>query len=224
MDMSLARDVGTAALAPEWRAQPGLLPYPEAVAFMEERADAIASGHANELVWLVEHPPIYTAGTSANPADLLDARFPVFKTGRGGQFTYHGPGQRVVYLMLNLKRRKPDVRAFVRDLEEWLIRALAAFGVKSERRADRVGIWVAREDGGEDKIAAIGVRIRHWVTFHGVALNVAPDLSHFGGIVPCGVRGHGVTSLAGLGVNATMAEVDAALKVAFQDVFGPVDN
>jgi lipoyl(octanoyl) transferase len=224
MDMSLARDVGTAALAPEWRAQPGLLPYPEAVAFMEERADAIASGHAKELVWLVEHPPIYTAGTSANPADLLDARFPVFKTGRGGQFTYHGPGQRVVYLMLDLKRRKPDVRAFVRDLEEWLVRALAAFGVKGERRTDRVGIWVAREDGGEDKIAAIGVRIRHWITFHGVALNVAPDLSHFGGIVPCGVRGHGVTSLADLGVNASMHEVDAVLKVAFQDVFGPVED
>ncbi len=224
MNIQLPRSAATAHTAPEWRVRPGLLPYPDAVTFMEERAAAIASGRAGELVWLVEHPPIYTAGTSANSADLLDARFPVFKTGRGGQFTYHGPGQRVVYLMLDLKRRKPDVRAFVRDLEEWLIRALAEFGVKGERRTDRVGIWVAREDGGEDKIAAIGVRIRHWVTFHGVALNVAPDLSHFSGIVPCGVRGHGVTSFADLGVNASLQEVDAALTAAFQDVFGPVDS
>jgi lipoyl(octanoyl) transferase len=170
---------------------------------------------------LVEHPPIYTAGTSANAADLLDARFPVFKTGRGGQFTYHGPGQRVVYVMLDLKRRKPDVRAFVRDLEEWLIGTLAQFGIQGERRADRVGIWVAREDGREDKIAAIGVRVRHWVTFHGIALNVAPDLSHFTGIVPCGVRGHGVTSLADLGVNVSMADVDTTLKRSFEKVFGP---
>jgi lipoyl(octanoyl) transferase len=212
------------SLAPEWHVRPELLPYPEAVAAMEARAGAIAAGEAEEMVWLVEHPPIYTAGTSAAEADLLEARFPVFKTGRGGQFTYHGPGQRVVYLMLDLKRRKPDVRAFVRDLEEWLIRALAMLGVKGERRADRVGIWVARADGGEDKIAAIGVRIRHWVTFHGVALNVAPDLSHFSGIVPCGVRGHGVTSLAALGVSASMTEVDTALKNAFIGVFGPVES
>jgi len=191
---------------------------------MEERADAIAAGCANELVWLVEHPPIYTAGTSANPADLIDARFPVFKTGRGGQFTYHGPGQRVVYLILDLKRRKPDVRAFVRDLEEWLIRTLATLGVKGERRTDRVGIWVVQQNGREDKIAAIGVRVRRWVTFHGIALNVAPDLSHFSGIVPCGVREHGVTSLAALGIDASMGEVDAALKGAFETVFGCVKS
>ena len=191
---------------------------------MEERADAIAAGCANELVWLVEHPPIYTAGTSANPADLIDARFPVFKTGRGGQFTYHGPGQRVAYLMLDLKRRKPDVRAFVRDLEEWLIRTLGTLGVKGERRADRVGIWVAQPGGCEDKIAAIGVRVRRWVTFHGIALNVAPDLSHFSGIVPCGVREHGVTSLAALGIDASMGEVDAALTGAFETVFGCVKS
>ena len=188
---------------------------------MEARANAIAGGRAAECVWLVEHPPIYTAGTSADETDLLDARFPVFRTGRGGQFTYHGPGQRVVYLMLDLKRRRPDVRAFVRDLEEWLIRTLAEFGVKGERRPDRIGIWVAR-GGREDKIAAIGIRIRHWVTFHGIALNVAPDLSHFSGIVPCGVRGHGVTSLADLGLAVTMADVDAALKRCFEQVFGPL--
>jgi len=204
--------------AVEWRVEPGLTPYPQAVAFMEERVAAITAGRADELVWLLEHPPIYTAGTSAKESDLLDARFPVFKTGRGGQFTYHGPGQRVGYVMLDLKRRKQDVRAYVRDLEEWLIRALAHFGVKGERRDDRVGIWVARP-GREDKIAAIGVRIRHWVTFHGVALNVAPDLSHFSGIVPCGIRGHGVTSFADLGVEAKMADVDAALRDAFLEVF-----
>jgi lipoyl(octanoyl) transferase len=224
MNLPLPRTDEGAELAPEWRVRPGLLPYPEAVAFMEERADAVAAGRANELVWLVEHPPIYTAGTSANPADLIDARFPVFKTGRGGQFTYHGPGQRVAYLMLDLKRRKPDVRAFVRDLEEWLIRALAQFGVKGERRADRVGIWVAQPGGSENKIAAIGVRVRRWVTFHGVALNVAPDLSHFSGIVPCGVREHGVTSLAALGIDASMNEIDDALKRVFVSVFGPVES
>ena len=224
MNVALARTAPTAGLVPEWRARPGLLPYPEAVSFMEERADAIAAGRTNELVWLVEHPPIYTAGTSANPADLIDARFPLFKTGRGGQFTYHGPGQRVVYLMLDLKRRKPDVRAFVRDLEEWLIRTLGALGVKGERRTDRVGIWVVEHGGRENKIASIGVRVRRWVTFHGVALNVAPDLSHFSGIVPCGVREHGVTSLAALGANISMAEADAALKGAFETVFGPVES
>ncbi len=207
---------------PEWAVRPGLLPYPEAVAFMEARVGEIAAGRAPELVWLVEHPPIYTAGTSANDADLLEACFPVFKTGRGGQFTYHGPGQRVVYVMLDLKRRKPDVRAYVHDLEEWLIGALAQLGVQGERRADRVGIWVARGGGREDKIAAIGVRIRHWVTFHGVALNVNPDLSHFSGIVPCGVRGHGVTSLADLGLKTSLRDVDAALRHSFSEVFGPV--
>src|SRR5580704_11944238 len=165
---------------PEWQVRPGLLAYPEAVAAMEERAAAVADGRAPELVWLVEHPPIYTAGTSAKDADLIDARFPVFKTGRGGQFTYHGPGQRVGYVMLDLKRRKADVRAYVRDLEEWLIRTLAQFNVKGERREGRVGIWVVR-GSREDKIAAIGVRVRRWVTFHGVSLNVDPDLAHFSG-------------------------------------------
>ena len=203
---------------PEWKASPGLTPYPEALAAMEARADAIAAGQASEQVWLLEHPPIYTAGTSAKDSDLIDARFPVYRTGRGGQFTYHGPGQRVGYVMLDLKRRKPDVRAYVHDLEQWLIEALALLGVKGERRADRVGIWVT-QGLREDKIAAIGVRIRHWVTFHGVALNVNPDLSHFTGIVPCGVTAHGVTSLADLGVTASMADVDAALKRAFESVF-----
>jgi len=206
------------AATPEWQVRGGLLPYPDAVAFMEARADAIAQGGAGEMVWLVEHPPIYTAGTSAKDSDLIDARFPVFKTGRGGQFTYHGPGQRVGYVMLDLKRRKADVRGYVRDLEEWLIRALARFDVKGERREGRVGIWVAR-GSREDKIAAIGVRVRKWVTFHGIALNVAPDLSHFTGIVPCGVRGHGVTSLADLGIAVSMVEIDAALKAAFEEVF-----
>jgi lipoyl(octanoyl) transferase len=207
---------------PEWTVREGLLPYPQAVAFMEARAAEIAEGRAGELVWLVEHPPIYTAGTSAKDSDLIDARFPVFKTGRGGQFTYHGPGQRVGYVMLDLKRRKADVRAYVRDLEEWLIRALALLGVTGERREGRVGIWVARPGGREDKIAAIGVRVRRWVTFHGVSFNVAPDLTHFTGIVPCGVREHGVTSLADLGISATMADADNALKAAFEGTFGPI--
>jgi lipoyl(octanoyl) transferase len=213
----------TTPTRPEWRVRGGLLPYPEGVAFMEARADAIALGQVSELVWLVEHPPIYTAGTSARDADLIDARFPVFKTGRGGQFTYHGPGQRVGYVMLDLKRRKADVRAYVRDLEEWLIRALAKFGVKGERREGRVGIWVSR-GLREDKIAAIGVRVRKWVTFHGVSFNVAPDLSHFTGIVPCGVREHGVTSLADLGIVVSLAEADVALKDAFEEVFGAVQS
>jgi lipoyl(octanoyl) transferase len=211
--------------AVEWRIAPGLTPYPEAVAVMEERAAAIAAGTRPELVWLVEHPPIYTAGTSARDEDLLDARFPVFKTGRGGQYTYHGPGQRVGYVMLDLKRRGPDVRAYVHNLEEWLIRTLAAFNVKGERRAGRVGLWVQRgpmseKDGREDKIAAIGVRVRRWVTFHGVSLNVDPDLTHFSGIVPCGVSEHGVTSLHDLGLPVTMADVDVAMRDAFARVFG----
>jgi lipoyl(octanoyl) transferase len=204
----------------EWRVESGLTAYPDAVAFMEERAAAIAEHRARELIWLVEHPPIYTAGTSANDADLLDARFPVFKTGRGGQFTYHGPGQRVGYVMLDLKQRGSDVRGFVRDLEEWLIRTLAAFNVKGERREGRVGIWVARGGGREDKIAAIGVRVRKWVTFHGVSFNVDPDLTHFTGIVPCGISEHGVTSLHDLGILVSMADVDVAMKAAFQEVFG----
>jgi lipoyl(octanoyl) transferase len=188
---------------------------------MEDRAAKIADGKADEMVWLVEHPPIYTAGTSAKEADLIDTRFPVFATGRGGQYTYHGPGQRVGYVMLDLSRRKKDVRAFVHDLEEWLIQTLALFNVKGERREGRVGIWVAR-GGREDKIAAIGVRVRRWVTFHGVSLNVEPDLSHFDGIVPCGIREHGVTSLADLGLPVTMADADVAMKTAFEKVFGPV--
>jgi len=214
-------DMVSDPLTPEWRVAPGLTPYPDAVAFMEARAEAIADGEARELVWLVEHPPIYTAGTSAKSEDLIDARFPVYETGRGGQFTYHGPGQRVGYVMLDLKRRRgADIRGFVRDLEEWLIRALARFNVKGERRDGRVGIWVARAGGREDKIAAIGVRVRRWVTFHGVSLNVDPDLTHFAGIVPCGVREHGVTSLHDLGLLVSMADVDVAMKRAFEEVFG----
>jgi lipoyl(octanoyl) transferase len=204
----------------EWKITDAPVPYPQALAEMEARADAIAAGKAAEQVWLLEHPPVYTAGTSARDGDLIEARFPVYRTGRGGQFTYHGPGQRVGYVMLNLKARRPDVRAYVHDLEEWLIETLAQFNIKGERREGRVGIWVARGNR-EDKIAALGVRIRHWVTFHGVSLNVEPDLSHFTGIVPCGVREHGVTSLADLGIPATMADVDVAMKQAFKKIFGP---
>lgn len=211
--------VSDALRSPEWIVNPGLLAYPQAVAFMEDRAAKIAVGDADEMVWLVEHPPIYTAGTSANAADLLDTRFPVFATGRGGQYTYHGPGQRVGYVMLDLSRRQNDVRAFVHNLEEWLIQTLALFNIKGERRDGRVGIWVVR-GSREDKIAAIGVRVRRWVTFHGVSLNVDPDLSHFDGIVPCGIREHGVTSLADLGITASMADVDVNLKTAFRAVFG----
>ena len=208
---------------PDWKVRDGLLLYPEAVAFMEARAEAIAAGRAGELVWLVEHPPIYTAGTSAKDEDLIDARFPVFKTGRGGQFTYHGPGQRVGYVMLDLKRRKPDVRKYVHDLEKWLICTLAKFNVKGERREGRVGIWVQR-GSREDKIAALGVRVRRWVTYHGVSFNVDPNLADFTGIVPCGISQHGVTSLHDLGIPATMADVDVALKTAFEDVFGPISS
>jgi len=208
----------------DWTKESDRVPYADAVARMESRVEAITRGEAAEEVWLLEHPPLYTAGTSAKDADLIAAHFPVFRTGRGGQYTYHGPGQRVAYVMLDLKRRRPDVRLFVRSLEEWLIRALAEFEIKGERRNDRVGIWVAHGDGSEDKIAAIGVRLRHWVSFHGVSLNVDPELDHFSGIVPCGVRDErfGVTSLAALGVPATMEEVDAALKRAFEGVFGPI--
>ena len=206
-------------LPPDWKISDTPVPYPEAVEFMEARAAAIAEGTAAELVWLLEHPPIYTAGTSAKDADLLDARFPVHRTGRGGQFTYHGPGQRVGYVMLDLKTRKPDVRAYVHDLEQGLIETQALFNVKGERREGRVGIWVQR-GLREDKVAALGVRIKRWVTFHGVALNVDPDLSHFGGIVPCGVKTAGVTSLADLGILVSMADVDVALKQSFKKVFG----
>ena len=205
----------------EWRISNPLVPYPEALAFMEARAAAIAEGRAPECVWLLEHPPLYTAGTSAKPADLLDARFPVFETGRGGQYTYHGPGQRVGYVMMDLHGLGGDVRRFVWTLEEWIIRALTAFGVRAERRDGRVGLWIPARGGAgsEYKIAAIGIRVRRWVSFHGVSVNVEPDLSHFSGIVPCGINEHGVTSLAALGHVVTMAEVDMALRQAFEEAF-----
>jgi lipoyl(octanoyl) transferase len=211
--------------AVEWRVSEAPVLYPEAIAAMEARVGAIAARQAPEQVWLLEHPPLYTSGTSGKPADLLDARFPVFVTGRGGQLTYHGPGQRVAYVMLDLKRRYPDVRAYVAGLEEWIIRALAALEVRGERREDRVGVWVQRPDKGsgfEDKIAAIGVRMRRWVSYHGIAINVAPDLTHFAGIVPCGLADprYGVTSLADLGRATAKADVDIALRQAFEDVFG----
>jgi lipoyl(octanoyl) transferase len=214
-------------LAPvEWRLGEGLIPYDEALAAMEQCVGAIAAGTAPELAWLIEHPPIYTAGTSAKPTDLIEARFPVHQTGRGGQFTYHGPGQRVAYLMLDLRHRGNDVRRYVATLEEWMIRTLAAFNVRGERREDRVGVWVRRPDKGdwrEDKIAAVGIRVKRWVSLHGVALNVEPELSHFQGIVPCGVSGqrYGVTSLVDLGVPVTMPEVDMVLRREFEALFGP---
>jgi lipoyl(octanoyl) transferase len=206
----------------EWRISDSPVDYRDAVADMEARVAAIRAGAAPETVWLLEHPPLYTAGTSADDSDLLDPeRFPVHRTGRGGQFTYHGPGQRVAYVMLDLKRRGGDVRAYVRDLEQWVIETLASFNVTGERREGRVGIWVDR-GGREDKIAAIGVRVRRWVSYHGVAINLEPDLSHFDGIVPCGIsgQGYGVTSLVDLGIPATMAELDSALRAAFREVFG----
>ncbi|MGC1305459.1 MAG: lipoyl(octanoyl) transferase LipB [Caulobacteraceae bacterium] len=211
----------------EWAVSRGYVPYPEAVAAMEARAAAIAEGRAGELVWLLEHAPLYTAGVSSRPEDLLaPERFPVFASGRGGQFTYHGPGQRVAYVMLDLRARRRDVHAFVRGLEGWIIDALAAFNVKGEMRPGRVGVWVERREGGgpprEDKIAAIGVKIRRWVSFHGISFNVEPDLDHFGGIVPCGIHEHGVTSLVDLGLPVTLDEADAALKTSFERVFGPV--
>lgn len=209
-------------LAAGWAVSSGLVPYPDAVAAMEARAAAIAEGTAGELVWLLEHPPLYTAGVSAKKDDLLDPdRLPVFESGRGGQFTYHGPGQRVVYVMLDVGKRGRDVRAFVAGLEAWLIEALAILGVEAGPRDGRIGVWV--EKGlGEAKIAAIGVKLRRWVSFHGISLNVAPDLADFEGIVPCGITQHGVTSLADLGMTADMAATDAALRGAFQTVFGPV--
>ncbi|MEX3008809.1 lipoyl(octanoyl) transferase LipB [Hoeflea sp. TYP-13] len=213
-----------------WKVAGGLTDYEAAVVFMEERAAAIRDGDADELVWLVEHPPLYTAGTSAQPSDLLTPdRFPVFSTGRGGEYTYHGPGQRVAYVMLDLKRRRCDVRAFVSSLEAWVIDTLASMNIKGERREDRVGVWVVRPerpalpDGtpAEDKIAAIGIRLRRWVSFHGIAINVEPDLEHFSGIVPCGVTAHGVTSLVDLGLPVTMEDADLALRASFEDIFGP---
>ncbi|MDP3898025.1 MAG: lipoyl(octanoyl) transferase LipB [Mesorhizobium sp.] len=218
--------------AVEWRVEPGLTAYPDALRRMQARAEAIHADGAPELVWLVEHPPLYTSGTSAKPEDLVDAaRFPVFAAGRGGEYTYHGPGQRVAYLMLDLKRRREDVRAFVASLEQWIISALARFNVTGERREDRVGVWVVRPDRlpvaglpAEDKIAAIGIRLRKWVSLHGIAINVDPDLTHFSGIVPCGITGYGVTSLVDLGLPVGMDDLDVALKSAFEEVFGPLGS
>ena len=209
--------------APEWRIARAPVPYPDAVAAMEARVAAIRDGAAPELVWLLEHPPLYTAGTSADDAELLEPLFPVFRTGRGGRYTYHGPGQRVVYVMLDLRRRGADVRKFVWRLEEWIIDALARFNVTGERREGRIGVWVRRDASGrEDKIAAIGIRIRHWVSYHGIAINVDPDLSHFEGIVPCGIAEHGVTSLVDLGLPVSLADLDLALGQTFDSVFpGP---
>ncbi len=221
-------DFGTAPQAPiEWRIAARRVGYEEAVATMERRVADIRAGVAPELVWLLEHPPLYTAGSSARTQDLLDGgRFPVYRTGRGGQYTYHGPGQIVAYVMLDLNRRRRDIRRFVRDLEAWLIAALARFGVSGERREGRVGIWVARNDGSrptkdhsEDKIAAIGVRVRRWVTYHGISLNVEPDLSHYSGIVPCGIDEHGITSLVDLGLPVTMEQVQTELRTAFEEIF-----
>jgi lipoyl(octanoyl) transferase len=215
-----------APAAPEWRVDAGPVDYPRAIDFMERRVAAIRAGTAPEMVWLLEHPPLYTAGTSARDEDLLDpGRFPVYRSGRGGEFTYHGPGQRVCYVMLDLQRRGPDLRRYVADLEDWIIGALARFNVTGERREGRVGIWVDRgrhggPAGREDKIAAIGVRVRRWVTYHGIAINLEPDLEHFSGIVPCGIQAHGVTSLVDLGLPVTMADLDCALEAAFREVFG----
>lgn len=212
---------------PEWITSDGLTDYASAVARMEARAEAIAAGQAEELIWLVEHPPLYTAGTSAKPADLVQPdRFPVYPVGRGGQYTYHGPGQRVIYTMLDVKARGGDVRCFVRDLERWVIDTLAEFNVRGEIRDGRVGVWVERPDRPgpdgrptEDKIAAIGIKLRRWVSFHGISINVEPDLSHFDGIIPCGIREHGVTSLVDLGLPVTMADLDAALMSTFERAF-----
>ena len=212
-----------------WRISEGLVPYEQALAEMEREVERIAAGKADELVWLLEHPPLYTAGTSADAADLIEPeRFPVFQTGRGGEYTYHGPGQRVVYVMLDLRRRRQDVRAYVAALEEVIIRMLESMNVRGERREDRVGVWVRRPekpalpDGGmaEDKVAALGIRLRRWVSFHGLSINVDPDLSHFGGIVPCGITGYGVTSLVDLGLPVMMSDVDMRLREAFESVFG----
>lgn len=226
MAKTLPDQYAAAVSLPEWRISAGLMAYPEAVAEMEMRAGAIAAGKAGELIWLLEHPPLYTKGTSAKPEELLEpSLFPVFETGRGGRYTYHGPGQRIAYVMLDLRRRKDlDIRGFVRGLETWAIETLKTFGVAGERRAGRVGIWVAREGGREDKIAAIGVRVRRGVTYHGLSINVAPDLGHYRGIVPCGIGGPdqsnlGVTSLAALGLKATMRDIDAALMASFDRAF-----
>jgi lipoyl(octanoyl) transferase len=213
----------------DWTASRGFVPYPDAVAEMEAHVAKIVAGEADERIWLLEHPPLYTAGTSANITDLVDPdRLPVYASARGGQYTYHGPGQRVAYAMLDLNRRGRDVRKFVTLLEEWVIRTLAEFNVEGERRAGRVGVWVVRKDKPrtaaghypEDKIAAIGVRLRKWVSFHGISINVEPDLNHYSGIVPCGIEEHGVTSLVDLGLPVSMADLDIALNTSFRDVFG----
>ncbi|MCR6660234.1 MAG: lipoyl(octanoyl) transferase LipB [Asticcacaulis sp.] len=226
IDPPFAKKTG---LPPEWIVAPSPVPYPEALAFMEARVASIAAGEAREMVWLVEHPPLYTAGVSAKKEDLIAPdRFEVFDAGRGGQYTYHGPGQRVVYVMLDLNQRRKDVRAFVEALEQWIIATLWRFNVEGHIRDGRVGVWVERKDKGyepltEDKIAAIGIKLRRWVSFHGISLNVEPDLSHFDGIVPCGITEHGVTSLLDLGLPVTMDEVDYALKSSFEAIFGPVE-
>lgn len=232
----LRTDIDTHMFATEgspavrWRISDQPVPYDEALATMEREVAAIANGEADELVWLLEHPPLYTAGTSADPKDLIDGqRFPVFSTGRGGEYTYHGPGQRIAYVMLDLKRRRQDVRAYVAALEDVVIRTLEMMNVRGERREDRVGVWVRRPDKpalpdgtmAEDKIAALGIRLRRWVSFHGLSLNVEPDLSHYGGIVPCGISAYGVTSLVDLGLPVMMADVDIRLRTAFETVFGP---
>jgi len=236
-DASASRAPITRLFNPEtpvdWRISDGLVPYADALTHMETQAAAIAAGEAPEQVWLLEHPPLYTAGTSTNPEDLLTPdRFPVYETGRGGQYTYHGPGQRVAYAMLNLKTRGQDVRAFVAGLEQWIIGTLARFHIKGETRDDRVGVWVERPEKPaqingqptEDKIAAIGVRVRRWVTFHGISINLNPDLEHFSGIVPCGIQQHGVTSFEDLGLTASMPDLDMALRAEFESVFGPTTD
>jgi lipoyl(octanoyl) transferase len=213
-----------AAPAVEWQQSQSLISYPEALAAMEARVAALQTGQANELVWLLEHPPLYTGGTSAKASDLISAPFPVYDTGRGGQYTYHGPGQRVGYVMLDLKRRaapgEPDLRRYVQQLEAWIIATLAEFGITGELREGRIGVWVVGKDGREAKIAALGIRVKQWVTYHGIALNVSPDLSHYAGIVPCGIKEYGVTSLKAMGVDVSMAEVDAALQRQFAKIFG----
>ena len=204
---------------PAWINADSPVDYEAGVAFMERRVAEIHEGISPETVWLLEHPPLYTAGTSADDSDLLQAKFPVHHTGRGGEYTYHGPGQRIAYVMLDLRGRGQDVRGFVCNLEEWVIRTLGEFGVKGERKNDRIGVWVTHEDGGEEKIAAIGVRVRKWITYHGLSINVAPDLSHYDGIIPCGIKDHGVTSLQALGIEASLQDVDEVLKKTFEEVF-----
>jgi len=213
-------DMGSIRAGPEWRVSKELVPYPEALVAMEDRVEAIHRKAAPELIWLLEHPPLITSGTSAKAADLIDPeRFPVYSAGRGGQYTYHGPGQRIAYAMLDLRRRGQDLRHYVHQLEEWIIQTLKVFDIKGERRDGRVGIWVVLSDGREDKIAAIGVRVRRWITFHGIAINLAPDLEHFSSIVPCGISGHGVTSISQLGCRATLVDLDAVLRETFEAVF-----